>query len=76
MNKTAVRPHKFQVPCAGCPLRRLPVFSQIRTEEVAFIQTFKNGELTMPAGAQVRREGASGEPRARLRLSRPLQRRR
>jgi CRP-like cAMP-binding protein len=60
MNKTAVRPHKFQVPCAGCPLRRLPVFSQIRTEEVAFIQTFKNGELTLPAGAQVRREGASG----------------
>lgn len=60
MNKNQVRQQKFQIPCAGCPLRRLPVFSQISPEELAFIQTFKNGELTLPAGTQVRREGAGG----------------
>lgn len=60
MNKNAVRQQKFRIPCAACPLRRLPAFTQIPAEEIAFIQAFKNGELTLPAGTQVRREGAGG----------------
>jgi CRP-like cAMP-binding protein len=60
MNNNASRNQKFQLPCVGCPLRRLPVFAEIRMDEVAFIQAFKNGEHTLPAGTQVRREGVGG----------------
>jgi CRP/FNR family transcriptional regulator len=60
MNSNPPRPQQFQVACAACPLRRLPAFVDIQADEIAFIQSFKNAELTLPAGTQVRREGAIG----------------
>jgi CRP-like cAMP-binding protein len=47
------------VPCTVCPLRRRGVFRAVTREELAFIQRFKSGELVLPPGAQVKREGVT-----------------
>lgn len=50
------------VACAECPLRKVGTFSPNGAEEVAFIQTFKRGEITVKAGDLLVREGVnSGE---------------
>ena len=43
--------------CAQCPLRSLQTFSRNATEEIRFIQTFKQGEMRMEAGTVILREG-------------------
>ncbi|MEJ1157501.1 Crp/Fnr family transcriptional regulator [Prosthecomicrobium sp. N25] len=56
---SAVVPPSRQIPCFECPLRRLPVFSNGSPEEIAFIQSFKIGELNANAGATIYQEGAN-----------------
>ena len=46
-------------PCAQCPLRRVGAFSANTPEEIAFIQDFKTGEIVLPAGSLLSREGVS-----------------
>lgn len=41
-----------------CPLRRLPLFMNRARDEIAFIQSFKIGELAVNAGAAIYLEGA------------------
>ncbi|MGC4029360.1 MAG: Crp/Fnr family transcriptional regulator [Steroidobacteraceae bacterium] len=45
------------IPCAQCPLRLTGAFSANTPEEIAFIQRFKTGEVTLSAGTRLRREG-------------------
>lgn len=55
--KKAVRP--ALIPCRQCPLRQLGTFSSNTPDEIAFIQDFKSGEVVLPAGALLSREGVS-----------------
>ena len=45
--------------CKFCPLRRKDVFAQMSDPEVAAMQRFKIGELTIDAGAPILMEGAN-----------------
>jgi len=54
--KDAVR---RQVPCESCPLRKRKVFRRFTADELAFVKTFKTGELTAEAGSMLFLEGAS-----------------
>lgn len=47
-----------QYPCEKCPLRPLPVFREFEKQELAFISTFKKGELAVDKGATVLVEGS------------------
>ena len=47
-----------QYPCENCPLRPLPVFREFEKQELAFISTFKKGELAVDKGATVLVEGS------------------
>src|SRR5579875_2696963 len=47
--------------CARCRLRRLPAFARNSAEQVAYIQELKVGELALPAGQTVLREGQIAE---------------
>ena len=47
-----------QHPCEKCPLRPLPVFREFEKQELAFISTFKKGELAVDKGATVLVEGS------------------
>jgi CRP/FNR family transcriptional regulator len=47
------------IPCDQCPLRRLGTFSANTPAEIEFIQNFKSGEVVLPAGALLTREGVS-----------------
>lgn len=47
-----------QHPCENCPLRPLPVFREFEKQELAFISTFKKGELAVDKGATVLVEGS------------------
>jgi len=47
-----------QYPCENCPLRPLPVFREFEKQELAFIGTFKKGELAVDKGATVLVEGS------------------
>lgn len=47
-----------QHPCEKCPLRPLPVFREFEKQELAFISTFKKGELSVDKGATVLVEGS------------------
>lgn len=50
----------LEVPwCINCPLRKLGTFSPNTTEEIAFIQAFKSGEVSLQAGSLLVREGVS-----------------
>ena len=46
-------------PCRACPLRALPVFSKATPQEIAFIETFKMGELHAKAGGAIYLEGGT-----------------
>lgn len=48
-----------QVSCQRCPLRKLEVFRPFTPDELAFVDTFKTGELTVEAGTMLFMEGAS-----------------
>lgn len=54
--KPTTRP---QIPCEKCPLRRLPTFRNFTPEELAFMQTFKSGELVLGAGTTIFQEGTN-----------------
>jgi CRP-like cAMP-binding protein len=45
------------VPCRACPLRRQPLFVPFTDGEVAFMESFKLGELVVDPGATILREG-------------------
>ncbi|WP_315924903.1 Crp/Fnr family transcriptional regulator [Mesorhizobium sp. SP-1A] len=45
-------------PCEKCPLRPLPLFREFESQELAFISTFKKGELAVDKGATVLVEGS------------------
>ena len=45
-------------PCEVCPLRPLDIFRAFEPEELAFVSTFKRGELTVDRGATVLVEGS------------------
>jgi CRP-like cAMP-binding protein len=46
-----------QYPCEKCPLRPLEVFREFEKDELAFVSTFKKGELAVEKGATVLVEG-------------------
>lgn len=46
-------------PCVNCPIRKLPIFRQFSPEELAFVDTFKAGELTVEPRSTILVEGAS-----------------
>lgn len=48
-----------QVPCERCPLRDRKVFRPFTAEELAFVKSFKTGELTVEAGSMLFLEGTS-----------------
>lgn len=45
--------------CDHCPLRTMPAFSANTPEELAFIRSFKKGELKLPAGRHIITETAN-----------------
>jgi len=47
-----------QYSCQNCPLRPLPIFRDFEKQELAFISTFKKGELAVDKGATVLVEGS------------------
>lgn len=48
--------------CVNCPLRRLPVFLSNSAEEIALVQSLKQGETRFKAGALVIDEGQKDAP--------------
>lgn len=58
MGKRATRQQApKQIRCEQCPLRVLPVFREFEPRELAFVGTFKRGELSVDRGATVLAEG-------------------
>jgi len=49
------------IPCGQCPLRPLPTFLAVRPDELAHIEGLKIGQLRLPAGTAVQREGESSD---------------
>jgi CRP-like cAMP-binding protein len=47
------------VPCRACPLRRQPLFVPFTEEEVAFMESFKMGELAVDPGTTILMEGSN-----------------
>lgn len=50
-------PKSLRYPCAKCPLRSLAAFRKFTAEELAFVSSFKTGELTVDAGTTILSEG-------------------
>ncbi|BCH22558.1 Crp/Fnr family transcriptional regulator [Mesorhizobium sp. L-8-10] len=48
----------LQYPCEHCPLRPLKVFRNFEEQELAFVATFKKGELAVEKGVTVLLEGS------------------
>ena len=48
----------YRVNCEQCPLRRLEQFREFTPKELAFVSSFKSGELHSSAGSSVMVEGA------------------
>jgi CRP/FNR family transcriptional regulator, anaerobic regulatory protein len=62
MPKPRKKPHSKApafTPCTKCPLRKLEVFRNFTEEELAFIGTFKSGELALDAGNTIFTEGTN-----------------
>jgi CRP-like cAMP-binding protein len=51
--------HGRQVPCQLCPLRKQKVFRPFTPEELAFVMSFKAGEVALKAGEPLFLEGNS-----------------
>lgn len=49
----------ISTPCAKCPLRRLDIFRKFSAEELAFVHSFKSGELVLEAGSTIFSEGTN-----------------
>lgn len=45
--------------CKNCPLRTQPVFMGMSTEDVARMQRFKSGELSVEPGTHILNEGSN-----------------
>ncbi|HET6321871.1 MAG TPA: Crp/Fnr family transcriptional regulator [Hyphomicrobium sp.] len=50
-----------QVPCQLCPLRKQKIFRPFTPEELAFVTTFKTGEVRLKAGMPLFLEGSHSE---------------
>lgn len=48
-------------PCAQCPLRGQKALRDFTADELAFVQSFKSDEITMPAGTSFLRQGTRNE---------------
>ncbi len=46
-------------PCSRCPLRKLDIFRKFTAEELAFVSSFKSGELVLEAGSTIFSEGTN-----------------
>ena len=44
-------------PCKDCPLRGNPAFRDFEPAQLAFVESFKAGELEVPAGSTILRQG-------------------
>ena len=47
-----------RVPCEHCPLRALPYFREFKTDELRFVSSFKQGELSAAPGTMILAEGS------------------
>ncbi len=47
-----------RIPCQRCPLRAMPHFRPFTPDELAFVSSFKRGELNAEPGARILTEGA------------------
>lgn len=59
MSKAAAVGTALRYPCERCPLRKLKTFRPFETEELAFVKSFKSGELTVDPRATILQEGTS-----------------
>jgi CRP/FNR family transcriptional regulator, anaerobic regulatory protein len=50
---------EIATPCTRCPLRKLEAFRKFSEEELAFVSSFKSGELVLDAGTTVFSEGTN-----------------
>lgn len=57
--KKAVARTPAQTPCAKCPLRKIDIFRKFTAEELAFVASFKSGELRLEAGSTIFSEGTN-----------------
>jgi CRP/FNR family transcriptional regulator, anaerobic regulatory protein len=46
-------------PCYQCPLRRINIFRKFSEAELAFVNSFKSGELVLEAGSTIFSEGTN-----------------
>ncbi len=46
-------------PCVKCPLRKVEIFRKFTDEELAFVSSFKSGELVLDAGNTIFSEGTN-----------------
>ena len=54
-------PTARQIPCEKCPLGNIHGFRKFSSEELAFVSTFKTGELTAEAGTTILSEGSHSD---------------
>ena len=47
------------ISCQKCPLRKQPLFVPFTDEDIAFMERFKTGELTVAAGTTILMEGSN-----------------
>ena len=50
------------IPCTACPLRALPLFTPVSTDELALIETLKRDQASIAAGRDVLHEGQTEGP--------------
>lgn len=55
MEKSSVK----TVNCRECPLRKAPLFAPFTEEDVAFMERFKSGEMTVEPGTTILMEGSN-----------------
>lgn len=47
-------------PCTKCPLRKIEIFRKFSEKELAFVNSFKSGELVLEAGSTIFSESKIG----------------
>ena len=57
-NKTIIKVPAV-TPCSRCPLRKIDIFRKFTTEELAFVSSFKSGELALDPGSTIFSEGTN-----------------
>lgn len=50
-------PKSLRYPCTKCPIRQIAGFRKFSAEELAFVSSFKTGELTVDGGTTILSEG-------------------